>query len=74
MKDLNNKEKLKFIENLRAIRLSKKLTQKDVATALLLPISTYTNWELGRTEPSIQEIFRIIKFFEIEANDLFDID
>lgn len=74
MENINNKGNTKFTENLKAIRLSKRLRQKDVAGAMQIPQSTYANWEQGRTEPSIQDIFRLIEFFEIEANDLFDID
>ena len=72
MENTNNKETLTFRKNLKDIRLSKQLSQKDVASALKLPKSTYANWEQGRTEPCIQDIFRLIEFFEIEANDLFD--
>ena len=50
------------------------LTQSELANKLNIPTSTYANWELGRTEPSIADIFNLIDFFEIEANDLFDID
>lgn len=50
------------------------LTQSELANKLNIPTSTYANWELGRTEPSITDIFNLIDFFEIEANDLFDID
>ncbi|MDE6276208.1 MAG: helix-turn-helix domain-containing protein [Clostridia bacterium] len=74
MENINNNKNKIFADNLRTIRLSKRLRQKDVADALSIPNSTYANWEQGRTEPSIQDIFNLIKFFEIEANDLFDID
>lgn len=74
MKNSSNIENMKFTENLKAIRITKHLTQKDVAIGLSIPISTYANWEQGRTEPNIQELFKLIKFFEIDANDLFDLD
>ncbi|MDE7071127.1 MAG: helix-turn-helix domain-containing protein [Clostridia bacterium] len=70
----NNCKNTVFIKNLKTIRHSKGLSQKDIATALSIPVSTYSNWEQGRTEPSITDIFNLIDFFEIEANDLFDID
>ncbi|MDE6606028.1 MAG: helix-turn-helix domain-containing protein [Clostridia bacterium] len=72
MRNAESKENFRFKENLRAIRLSKNLTQKEVASALSIPIGTYGNWEVGRTEPSIKDIFNLIRLFEIEANDLFD--
>lgn len=64
----------KFIKRLKELRKSVSLTQSELAKQLGVPTSTYANWEQGRTEPSIQDIFRLIEFFEIEANDLFDID
>lgn len=74
MRNTNSENKSVFSKNLRAIRLSKQLSQVDVANALSIPSSTYSNWEQGRTEPSTQDILNLIEFFEIEANDLFDID
>ena len=72
MRKTNNESKSTFSKNLKSIRLSKRMSQNDVATALSIPISTYANWEQGRTEPSTEDILNLIKFFEIEANDLFD--
>ena len=64
----------KFSDRLKELRKNLELTQAELARQLGIPTSTYTNWEIGRTEPSIQDIFNLIEFFEIEANDLFDID
>ena len=72
MRNAESKENFRFKENLRAIRLSKNLTQKEVASALSIPTGTDGNWEVGRTEPSIKDIYNLIRFFEIDANDLFD--
>ena len=62
-----------FKENLKALREERKLSQKQVAENLNIPVSTYANWEQGRTQPSIEDICRILSLFEIEANELFDI-
>ena len=63
-----------FIKRLKELRKSMSLTQSEVAKQLGVPKSTYANWKQGRTEPSIKDIFNLIKFFEISANDLFEID
>ena len=63
-----------FSNRLKELRKSLSLTQSELARQLGIPTSTYTNWEIGRTEPSIQDIFNLIEFFGIEATDLFDVD
>ncbi len=70
---LTNSKEL-FCKNLRINREQLQLTQKQIAQKLNLPVSTYANWEQGRTEPSIEDIFLIIKLLDIEANDLFSIN
>ena len=65
--------KISFGKNLSELRKMRRFSQKDVAEKLGLPVSTYANWEQGRTEPSVYEIYNIIKVLEIDANDLFDI-
>ncbi len=46
--------------------------QSDVAFMLKIPISTYANWERGRREPNINDIYAILKLYNIKANDLFE--
>lgn len=62
-----------FCQRLKDIRREKCLSQNIVAQKLNCPVSTYANWEQGRTEPSIGDIFNLLIIFEIEANELFDI-
>ncbi|MDE5666633.1 MAG: helix-turn-helix domain-containing protein, partial [Clostridia bacterium] len=33
--------------------------------------STYANWEQGRREPSIIDIYKIISALEVQPNELF---
>lgn len=63
-----------FSDRLKELRAERKWTQKTVARKLSCPVSTYANWEQGRTEPSIYDIFNIMWTFEIGANELFDIN
>ena len=62
-----------FKTNLKNIREEKQLSQKDLASKLNVPVSTYANWEQGRREPSIVDIFKIIEILEIDANELFSL-
>ncbi len=62
-----------FSEKLRTLREERNYTQKTIAKKLGIPVSTYANWEQGRREPSIFDIFNIMSVYEIEANELFDI-
>ena len=62
-----------FCKQLKELRSEKELSQKEVAARLGLPVSTYANWEQGRTEPSVYDIFNLLYVFDVDANELFDI-
>lgn len=62
-----------FKTRLKEIREEQDLSQKTVAEKLGVAVSTYANWEQGRTEPSIFDIYNLLWVYEIEANELFDI-
>ncbi|MBQ8885106.1 MAG: helix-turn-helix transcriptional regulator [Clostridia bacterium] len=67
MKDYKNI----FKAQLKEVRKEKGLSQKEVAEKIGVAVSTYANWEQGRTEPGICDIFNLLSCFEIQANDLF---
>ncbi|MBE7090502.1 MAG: helix-turn-helix transcriptional regulator [Clostridiales bacterium] len=71
MKNIEEVCKTKFVTALKELREEKGLSQKQVAELLGLPISTYANWEQGRREPSITDIFRLLQVFDATANELF---
>lgn len=62
-----------FCENLKELRNEKGWSQKTTAKKLGVPVSTYANWEQGRREPSIYDIFNFLWVFEITADELFTI-
>ena len=68
----SNLLKKTFSENLKSLRNEMGLSQDKIAEKLQLPVSTYANWEQGRREPSIVEIFNLLNVFGANANDLFD--
>ncbi len=61
----------KFSENLKSLRKDKGFSRQYVAEKLGVALSTYANWEQGRREPSISDIYKILEVFEIDANELF---
>ncbi|MCI9404809.1 MAG: helix-turn-helix transcriptional regulator [Clostridia bacterium] len=63
-----------FSARLKEIRAERQLSQKAIADKLGCAVSTYANWEQGRTEPSIYDIFNLMWVYEIEANELFNIN
>ena len=62
-----------FSKRLKELRRDKNFTQKEVAKKLNIAISTYANWEQGRTRPGIYDIFILLWVFDIDANALFAI-
>ncbi len=63
-----------FANRLKYLRSEKKLSQKQIADKLGIAVSTYANWEQGRREPSIVDIYKIISVLEIQPNELFGDD
>ena len=64
----------KFGAHLQELRKEKNFTQQDVALLLRVPISTYANWEQGRREPSLYDLYNMMFVFKIDANALFGTD
>ena len=64
------KNKKELAENLKLIRYWKGLSQAQIAKVLNLDRSTYSYYELGKTEPDIQAIIQLCELYEIEITDL----
>lgn len=52
-----------FAKNLRKIRLSNQLTQKDLATKLEMNKNTIYFWEKGRCLPDLVSLRKLTKIF-----------
>lgn len=61
-----------FGKKLRELRTEKGLSQKQMAERLVVAVSTYANWEQGRTEPSIYHLIFIAVVFKVDMNTLFE--
>lgn len=57
-------------DNLKKLRLSKDLTQKQVADLLKINRVTYTQYEINRREPDNATLIRLADFFEVTVDDL----
>lgn len=65
---------MKFSERLKQIRKECGNTQKDVYTYLKVSPNCYASWEQGRTQPDIENIKKLCKFFNISADYLLGLE
>lgn len=59
-----------FCENLKYIRSSLNISQKEIANHLKLNPSSYSNYENGRREPGIDVLIKISDFLNVEIDKL----
>lgn len=57
-------KEIKFAENLKTLRQSKKLTQKELAEMLAVDQRTISAWEKGVCEPSFQLLAKLCEIFD----------
>ena len=60
-----------FKDRLKEARLSKKLTQEQVAKQIGVAKSTFTVYEKGNSEPNMLNISKIMEVLNVDANFLF---
>lgn len=58
-------------DKLREIRVSKNLTQSDIANIIGVDRVTYTNIELGNKNPSLKVAIKIKKALKYYNDDIF---
>lgn len=59
-----------FAENLRNLRKERKLTQKDMADKLNISVNSFSQYELGNTEPNILNLIKLADFFCVTVDYL----
>lgn len=64
----------KFGENLRILRLDKKLGQNELAKALGLSNASISYWENGKQEPSASALFKLAQFFDVSIDFLLGLE
>lgn len=63
-----------FYENLKAARLQKNISQKEVAEAIGVAKSTYSLYESGKREPNVKTIKKIADFLGVSGDSLLGTD
>ena len=58
---------------LKEYRQKLNMTQRDVASAMLMPQAQYCRWEKGVYFPNSQQILKLCAVFNCTPNDLFGI-
>ena len=59
-----------FSENLKKLRKSCGFKQEDVAKVLGIDRSAYSYYEGGKTQPSISNLIKIARMFEVDVDEL----
>lgn len=60
----------KFADRIKALRIEKKLTLKQLSTDLSLPLNTYANYEHGTREPPLDFIIALCDYYKVTADYL----
>ena len=63
-----------FSDNIRFLRGKKEITQQDLANILIITRSRYVSYEDGRSEPPIEVLLKISKFFNVSIDLLVSVD
>jgi transcriptional regulator with XRE-family HTH domain len=59
-----------FSEHLKSIRISKKLTQEQVARKVDIALRVYQRYERGEGKPSFENLWALADFFGISVDEL----
>lgn len=62
-----------FSEQLKKYRTKKGLTQKELAEQIGIKQNSYSDWETGKNEPSLDNIVKLAKIFDTTTDDLLGI-
>ncbi len=63
-----------FSDNIRFLRAKKEITQQDVADTLIITRSRYVSYEDGRSEPPIEVLIKMSKFFNVSIDFLLTVN
>ena len=62
--------KIKFSDNLRAMRNAENLKQAELAKKLGVTQRKVSYWETGKIEPDIEDLWKLADFFCITVDEL----
>ena len=61
-----------FVDNLKHLRKSRKISQQEFAQKLQTTQQRVSEWECNKVEPSLYNIIKILKILEIDFDELTD--
>lgn len=64
-------EIIKIGDRLKSLRISKGLTQAELATKIGIPRTTYANYEANKREPKTDILHKIAQELDVTINDIF---
>ena len=68
------KKELLIKNRIASLRKEKKISQSELANAVLVTRQTITSLEVGKYNASLELAFRISKYFELNIQEVFDFD
>jgi len=60
-----------FSERLKTLRKEKKLTQKELAEQIGISQKSYSHWETGKNEASLENLIKLADLLEVSIDWLF---
>lgn len=69
-----NKSMGTFCERLRDLRREMNLSQKQLADVLKTNNSSVCDWERGRSQPDLEALVKIARFFEVKTDYLLGLE
>lgn len=60
-----------FSERIKELRQKKGLTQQKLAEILGIKQNSYSDWETGKNEPSLENLVKLADLFEVSLDWLF---
>lgn len=63
-----------YLSNLKQLRISKNLSQKELAKILNTSNSSVCDWECGRAQPDIETLIEMSKYFDVSVDYLLGLE
>ena len=61
---------INFAKNLKKLRQDNNLSQEDIAEKLNTSYKTVSHWETGYSEPSLTQLEKLSKIFDVTIDEL----
>lgn len=68
--NMTEKQKHILAKNLRKYRLKNNLLQKDVAKYLNVVLSTYSQYETGKSNPDYETLIKLSRLYKVSIDEL----